>query len=129
MHILFDSLDGSSVLLEIKSLTTEILDEHNYGLLRIILKENEANIISCEYEGYNMKALLDTLKSTGILDVDPKTFRVYREFKAIVKYEDYKSLNELVTLNNIVSQSKSSEERKHVVNTTKAWEKLDILKV
>lgn len=127
MHIIFNTLDYSVMIIEIKDVYSELLDEHGYGLLRISLKKNDADIVSCEYEGYNMSDLLDTLKTTGSIDVDPKSFRVYMEFKAVVKYEDYKSLSELVTLNNIVYQSKNSKERENSVNITNAWEKLKTL--
>lgn len=126
MTVVFDTLVCSVILLEIESVYSELLDEHGYGVVNLTLKDNEHKITKCEYEGYGIDDILTSLKEKGLIDINPKTWRVYKKFEAIVKYEDFKSLSEMVLLNNIISQSKTSNERDGIVNTTKAWNDLDI---
>lgn len=127
MVVIFTTPDKTVMMLEIENICSEPLNDNGYGIIRLNIRDNEYNIVKCEYEGYNTDDIMSSLRDKRIIDVDLVNWRIYKKFEAIVKFEDFKTLSEMVLLNNIVSQSKVSGEREGIVNTAKAWNELDIL--
>lgn len=98
MVVCVETSDGVERFLNIQDIKVED------NKISIRLKPNSDNIVLCEYSGNCIDEYVDAIKSGEMLQVDG-FWQVYREFKALVRYEDYSLLEEYNKINNIVSAS------------------------